>query len=205
MDQAVEALGFQSNIEIKPDAKFVRNYLSIVSQNPAVVVMAHINRSRIALPPPFFPVPENQVNLNSGVPIGQGTNTALQSGPEVLHPSIDEPSMKVDKGIFGFIEKFFQIPTFLINQASWFWGWGGMWLWVVAFFYLRKGKTLSLSSLLSANWPTFVLHGTLVLLAPTSLPRYVMSTIYSGLVVLTLHILEQIDNRDFQKVKEMGI
>jgi hypothetical protein len=203
MDQAVEALGFESNIEISANTEFFRNFISIVSQNPAIVVMAHINRSRVALPPPFFPIPNNQVNLNSEVPVGQGTNTALQSGPEVLHPSIDEPSMQVQKGRFVLVEQLVQIPTFLINQASWFWGWGGMWLWAVGYYFLKRGDGIRIPRLVFANWPTMILHSTLVLLAPTSLPRYVMSTILCGLIVLTIIILEKAGERKVNDSKEM--
>jgi hypothetical protein len=202
MDQAVESLGFQSDVIIPVNSEFFRNYLAILKQNPAIVVMAHINRSRVALPPPFFPVPNNQVNLNSEVPIGQGTNTALQSGPEVLHPSIDEPSMKVNKGPLILVEQVVQIPTFLINQASWFWGWGGMWLWIIGFYFLKKGRPVRIRQILMANWPTFLLHATLVFVAPTSLPRYVMSTIYCGLVASVVLSLEYIDNRKFRTLNE---
>ena len=202
MDQAVESLGFESHIEISVDRGFIKNYLAIVKQNPAIVVMAHINRSRVALPPPFFPVPDNQVDLNSEVPVGQGTNTALQSGPEILHPSIDEPSVKINKGIFSLPEQIVQIPTLLINQASWFWGWGGMWLWLVGYFLISRSKETRISRILIANWPTFLLHATLVLLAPNSLPRYVMSTIYCGLIAAIAISLEWKKKREHEKIIE---
>jgi hypothetical protein len=136
MDLAVESLGFQSSVEITPDLDFLKNSASILGRNPAIVFMAHVNRSRVALPPPFFPIPANQTSMDPNWVIGEGTNTALQSGPEVLHPSIDEPSMKVEKGVFKALEVLAQIPTLIVNQASWFWGWGGLWLWPIFFFFV---------------------------------------------------------------------
>jgi hypothetical protein len=83
---------------------FWSNYFGIASKNPAIFMMAHLQRSRGALPPPFFQGPENQVSYDINLPIGFGTNTALQSGPELLHPSIDEPSVDINIRILN--EKF---------------------------------------------------------------------------------------------------
>ena len=184
MDQAVQSLGLEPNINIPLTREFVTNYSQIALHNPLIVVMAHINRSRVALPPPFFPIPANQVDLNLNTPIGQGTNIALQSGPEILHPSIDEPSMKVNKGFFKILEMFVQIPTFLINQASWFWGWGGLWIWVIALLFGLKLRPFRIRTVLVSIWPILFLHLVLLFLAPNSLPRYVMSTVYCGLIIL---------------------
>ena len=193
MDQAIEILGLGSGIENRNTFEFLKNYLQISKQNPAIVVMSHINKARVALPPPFFPIPPNQVNLNPNVPIGQGTNVALQSGPEVLHPSIDEPSMQRQHSPLSIFERITQIPTFLINQASWFWGWGGLWLWPIAYFYFKKIQSGSKVLALIANWPTLLLHLFLVLLSPSSLPRYVMSTLICGIILSITLIFEKLD------------
>ena len=62
------------------------------------MVQAHLQRGSEALPPPFFQGPPNQVDRNLAIPVGLNTNTALQLGPEVLHPSIDDPALKIRKG-----------------------------------------------------------------------------------------------------------
>ena len=192
MDSAVLFLGFDPNIDLEINSDFVRNYVSISMQNPAIVVMAHINRSRVALPPPFFPVPQNQVDLDINKPIGDGTNIALQTGPEVLHPSIDEPTMKVSKGLLVIPELILQGPTFIINQASWFWGWGGLWLWGIGYFLIRTLRPISIRRVTSAVWPILTLHLVLVCLAPNSLPRYVMPTIYCGMIFTVALIADKL-------------
>lgn len=203
MDQAVESLGYKSSIRIAVDLDFFKNYASITGKNPAIVFMAHVNRSRVALPPPFFPVPANQTSLDPNSVIGEGTNTALQSGPELLHPSIDEPSMKVEKGVFRALEVLAQIPTLIVNQASWFWGWGGLWLWPIFLFFVAKLKPLKKRLILLANWPTLLLHMALFAVAPTSLPRYVMSTILCGCMVSIGATVEYLQKRrisDFNNI-----
>jgi len=191
MDHAIDLLGAGSNFRVPSTLEFIKNYGLISKQNPAIVLMSHINKSRVALPPPFFPIPENQVNLNPNIPIGLETNVALQSGPEVLHPSIDEPSMRQGQSPLFFFERMVQIPTFLINQASWFWGWGGLWLWPIAYFSIKKMFTGSKFRLFIANWPTLSLHLFLFFLSPGSLPRYVMSTLFCGIILTIVLILER--------------
>ena len=196
MDLAVQSLGLEPNISIPLSSRFITNYFEIAIHNPLIATMAHINRSRVALPPPFFPIPANQVNLDLNTPIGQGTNIALQTGPELLHPSIDEPTMKVEKGPLKILEMIVQVPTFLINQASWFWGWGGLWLWVIGFSFVLKLTPFSIRRSLVAIWPIFWLHLVLTLLAPNSLPRYVMSTVYCGIIITISLLISIIHKRD---------
>lgn len=167
----------------------IKTYLGIAGRNSAVVAMAHIQRASVALPPPFFSGPQNQVILNPNIPIGLGTNTALQSYPGVLHPSIDEPSVAKKISVFKVLEVPAQGLIFIINQASWFWGWGGLWLWpitIYALVYLKRGYTGSLFPFFSS---TLVLHG-LLLIFSVPLPRYVMGTIIIGNLLLLIMIFD---------------
>jgi hypothetical protein len=167
----------------------IKAYLGIAGRNSAVVAMAHFQRASVALPPPFFSGPQNQVILNPNVPIGLGTNTALQSYPGVLHPSIDEPSVAKKISAFKVLEVPAQGLIFIINQASWFWGWGGLWLWpitIYALVYLKRRYTGSLFPFFSS---TLVLHGLLLILS-VPLPRYVMSSIILGNLLLLIMIFD---------------
>ena len=168
--------------EIEFNSNLVSNYLRITSNNPAVVAMAHFQRASIALPPPFFFGPPNQVTRDPEVPIGQGTNNALQSYPGVLHPSIDEPSVDVKIGWLAPLEALAQAAIFLINQASWFWGWGGLWLWPIVLYMAVSFKGIGIFGRLSILSNILVLHGLLLILA-APLPRYVISTILFGLLI----------------------
>ena len=166
--------------------ELIKTYVRIAGRNSAIVAMAHIQRASIALPPPFFDGPQNQVILDPNVPIGLGTNTALQSYAGVLHPSIDEPSVTKKISYLKILEVPAQGLIFIVNQASWFWGWGGLWLWPISIYclvYLKRRYEGSLFPILSS---TLVLHGLLLILS-APLPRYVMSTIILGnLLLLTM-------------------
>ena len=167
----------------------IKTYIGIAGRNSAIVAMAHLQRASVALPPPFFAGPQNQVILDPNVPIGLGTNTALQSYAGVLHPSIDEPSVAKKISYLKILEVPAQGLIFIVNQASWFWGWGGLWLWpigIYALLYLKRRYERSLFPLLSS---TLVLHCLLLILS-APLPRYVMSTIILGNLLLLIMIFD---------------
>jgi hypothetical protein len=168
--------------DIEFNKNLLSNYLRIGAKNPAVVAMAHFQRASVALPPPFFFGPPNQVIRDPDIPIGQGTNNALQSYPGVLHPSIDEPSVDLKIGWLAPLEALAQAGIFLINQASWFWGWGGLWLWPIVIYLAVSYKGTGIFIRLSILSNILVLHGLLLILA-APLPRYVISTILLGLLI----------------------
>ena len=170
--------------------EFALSYMSIVSKNPAIVAMAHIQRSRGALPPPFFQGPDNQVELDTSIPIGQGTNIALQKSFEMLHPSIDEPSVDLNLKFLKPLETLSQLPIFVVNQASWFWGWGGLWLWPAIYFALSRLKSGSLLGRTAVYSPILVLHFFLIAIAPAPLSRYVMAAVITGISCSVVLILE---------------
>lgn len=166
-----------AKVRLTPD--LVKTYLGITGRNSAIVAMAHIQRASIALPPPFFAGPQNQVILDPNIPIGLGTNTALQSYAGVLHPSIDEPSVAQKISFLKFLEIPAQGLIFIVNQASWFWGWGGLWLWPIGLYALVYLKRKHKGSILPFISNVLILHGLLLILS-APLPRYVMGTILLG-------------------------
>jgi hypothetical protein len=187
MDLQISTLGI-SESDIQSPNTFFLDYLRIVSKNPLIVIQAHIQKSLGALPPPFFPGPQNQVDQNIDNPVGYGVNTALQKGPELLHPSIDEPSVAVKVKLLLPLQAIAQTLTFLINQASWFWAWGGLWLWPILFFYISSLRLTKFSQIFVSLLPIFLLHAGNVILGPGPLGRYYMSTILVG-VSLTISLL----------------
>lgn len=185
-DAQLVALNLNDGLSL--NSEISKAYLRILAANPAVVLQAHLQRSLGALPPPFFQGPENQVDRNIANPVGLGTNTALQKGPEILHPSIDEPSVANKFVVLKPLEVIAQVPTFLINQASWFWGWGGLWLWPILIFYISVVRVRRVSILMLLIYPTLVLHLSYLAIGPGPLGRYYMSTILVGLA-LTIAML----------------
>jgi hypothetical protein len=187
MDLQIKTLGI-SDSDVKLSNTFFMDFLSIVIKNPLIVIQAHIQKSLGALPPPFFPGPQNQVDQNIDNPVGYGVNTALQKGPELLHPSIDEPSVAIKVKFLLPLQAIAQALTFLVNQASWFWAWGGLWLWPILFFYVSSLRLTRVSHLFVSLLPIFLLHAGNVVLGPGPLGRYYMSTILVG-VSLSISLL----------------
>lgn len=182
------------------DTKLLKTALSIFARQPAIPVMSHIQRSRVALPPPFFQPPSNQISWDVNKPLGFGTNVALQEGPELLHPSIDDARFNKKLMILRPLEALAQLPTLLINQASWFWSWGGLWLYPLVFslFGLRRNQVSRIRSLVPLV-PTFALHFLLVVIGPSSLGRYVMSTILMGLICTFVQIFKYLEKKDVRE------
>lgn len=194
-DEQVRNIDF-SNINKISKMDLIRVYLSIVSRNAPVVFMAHVQRATVALPPPFFQPPRNQVSWDIDKPVGYGSNIALQQGPELLHPSIDESTVKINVGVFKYVQDFALIPSFIINQASWFWGWGGLWLWPIFILIMKLFKKNFLISAQVLS-PIIVNHSLLFLLAPCSLPRYVYSAVLLGIIsTLVLLLNSNLKNSD---------
>lgn len=193
-DKLISALGVDKK-ELAFDKEILKTYLSIASKNPAIILQAHLQRSLGALPPPFFQGPENQVDRNIQNPVGQGTNTALQLGPEILHPSIDEPSVAHKIKLFIPLEIVAQTGIFLVNQSSWFWGWGGLWLYPILYFYLFKIGVREVKTLCLMLFPTLLLHISYVVVGPGPLGRYYFSTILAGCALTISLIVSALTNR----------
>lgn len=192
MDEALIPLS-DSNIELVDRWEFLKYYLSIASKNPAIVIQAHLQRSSEALPPPFFQGPQNQVDQDIRNPIGLNTNTALQLGPEVLHPSIDDPRLKMDFGPFIYVQPLLLFFSFLINQASWFWGWGGLWLWPTILIPIVFFRITRFKDLLVVSYPILTNHLFLAVFGPIPAPRYVMSTVLIGLTYTLVTVIGWFD------------
>lgn len=170
--------------KLKMNRELITTFVKIVSRQPAIPFMSHVQRSSVALPPPFFQPPQNQISWDVLKPLGMNTNVALQEGPELLHPSIDDERLAQRPKFLRSLELFALLPTFIVNQASWFWGWGGLWLWPFLIFLVYKIPQLQSWKKASILTPTLLLHLILFAAGPTSLGRYVMSTIIMGICCL---------------------
>jgi len=193
-DLMAASLNLDSQV-LQFDLKLLKAFLNIVSRQPAIPFMSHVQRSSVALPPPFFQPPPNQISWDVNQPIGIKTNVALQEGPELLHPSIDDVQLAKRPTFLRPLEMFALLPAFVINQASWFWGWGGFWLWPMIYLFVYRVKTLTFRQILQIFTPTLTLHSIIFLVGPTSLGRYVMSTILLGFTCLVAVILPRGNSR----------
>jgi hypothetical protein len=186
-DAMAEPLMLEKNDYVL-DKELIFTFFSVVSRSPALLFVSHIQRSSVALPPPFFLPPSNQIPWDPGIPLGTGTNVALQSGPEVLHPSIDEPTLAKKISYLAPLEAVAQTAALIINQASWFWGWGGLWLWAIYIFLTLRMRVNNFKDCVILTAPTIILHLSIFAIGPSSLPRYVMATVFQGIIFTYLLI-----------------
>lgn len=173
--------------------RFFEVYVRVAIHNGPTVIMAHIQRSRGALPPPFFPGPTNQVNLDPIVPVGLNSNFALQDGAPAIHPSLDNKNYSISNPFSGLLFPIVQVGAFLINQASWFWGWGGLWMWPIAIAALRWQKRGYFRNIKLILLPILAVHFLYFLFAPSPSPRFYLGTILTGVTILMAAIIEGID------------
>jgi hypothetical protein len=200
MDDAVNVVR-SATIEEIQHVPFLKNYLKIATRNPAIVIQAHFQRGSQALPPPFFQGPQNQVDRDIRNPVGLNTNIALQLGPEVLHPSIDDPTLKLEHSYLKVPESIALFFSFLINQASWFWGWGGLWLWPILLFQVVILRIRSARLIWILNYPLILNHLIHVAVGPIPVPRYVMSTILIGFIYTSLATVIWFDKSKQEKFR----
>lgn len=168
----------------------IKLYIKLVSENPAIFMVSHFQRASQALPPPFFKGPQNQIDFNPNKPLGISTNTALQEGTELLHPSVDESSIDMNVALFKPFEVVGQTGILIINQASWFWGWGGLWLWPILLFGAFVIKIRRATDWIKIFMPIIAVHGFLVVVLSAPHGRYVMATITIGIIFMTSWIVE---------------
>jgi len=184
------------NLNYRNLGKLTGIYFELLKQNPAIVLQAHFQRASQALPPPFFFGPENQVVRDPNIPVGLGSNNALQQGTELLHPSVDEPTVNIKVKIFYPFEVVAQTLMFIVNQASWFWGWGGLWLYPILTFYILKGR---LNRIIPELFPIAILHLSLLVIGPGPFGRYVLTTILIGYILLTAQLYEFITKKKMEQ------
>jgi hypothetical protein len=172
--------------------KFITAYVKTVANNPQIALMAHIQKNIGLLPPPFFQPPRNMVSWNVDDPVGYGEISSLQSGGAVLHTSIDSARLKIAPSFFKYFEALALFPVFLINQASWFWGWAGMWSYFTIYIIAVNRKKLGLRYAI----PSVMLALIFLVTSPESATRY---TMYFTIIGITSASLIALRIQEFKK------
>lgn len=181
IDKSVIALGKINYKNIDRKDLFTQ-LASLASRNIPTFAMSRIAKSSPVLPPLFFSPPPNGINTNFGNPIGYNSAQDLSVSAGVFHPSVDEPSVDYNIGLLKPLWAIAQGTMLITNQASWFWGWGGLWIFpFMALLMTFKSKEIrifrfSILSILFSNW--FFL----TLLMPAPSPRYAMHYIILGIL-----------------------
>jgi hypothetical protein len=107
----------------------------------------------------------------------------------VLHPSIDEKSVDITIPIVEYLEFIPQLLGFLVNQASWFWGWGGLWILFLLYLLHTRFQTIRIRNRILLFSPLGLFHFLLFILMPDPTPRYVLPTILLGNLALILLVM----------------
>ena len=171
-------------------SKTLKVYFELLPDHAEIFLMAHIQRSTTVLPPPFFRGPDNQVDLNYANPIGQGTNLALQSAPPLLHPSVDDRSVDLQIKILRPLTYVAQAGIFLVNQASRYWGWGGLWFWAIMLHHIYQRREIPSHRFFKTYWYLIFLHFVLFTIGISATGRHVMPTICVGIITLSRVFLQ---------------
>jgi hypothetical protein len=164
-------------------AELIVNWYGIVSKNPQLFLESRIQRtSTLSIPILFSPQP-NMISQNYLEPVGYKTRSDLQQFSEVFKTSIDDSKFSQEQLTHTKPLEFIALfATFLFNQKSSFWGYGGLWMifWILGSPFLLRDR---ISKALAINAPVFGVTLGLLLLMPSPQPRYVSIHILLGVTV----------------------
>jgi len=179
------------------EIELVKLWMEMVRHNPQIALQARIQRSTIALPPPFFQSQPNYSSRDYLEPVGVGTQDDLQQWSPLFKTSNDDayqmenfPSPQVLKPL----EFVALLPAFIFNSQSWFWGWGGLWFLVFSVLLLARTH-LTYKGILKIQIPHILTIFGLFAGSPISDPRYAMTLttvgIFSGLGFLVDYLVKR--------------
>ena len=162
----------------------IQLWAELTMKYPQIVITAHIQKSAMALPPPFFRGQPNMMPTDSRIPAGQGTSVELQQWSELFKSSIDNELLKSNRpSITVLLEPLPLLMAFVFNQNSAFWGWGGMWMmfyFILIFTHERKAR----KELFQVSLLLMSLSIVLFFVSPISSPRYAYLQIVIGILSL---------------------
>lgn len=173
--------------------EILETWLNLATQYPQLILVAHLQRSAMALPPPFFSGQPNMIPKNSLEPVGTQLSVELQQWSELFKTSIDNENLKNNRPkLMQLLEPFPLLIAFFFNQNSEFWGWGGLWMFLAATILVLRRKEGS--SLLEARSliPLLALSIFLFLVSPAASPRYVMPQILFGVILSTEYLFRKL-------------
>ena len=165
------------------EVDFLKLWAQLVKQNPQIALQARIQRSAMALPPPFFQSQPNFSSKDYLEPVGTGTQDDLQQWSPLFKTSNDDPYQLEHLRPPSFLkplEFIALLPAFILNSQSWLWGWGGLWIVVFAIILLTRTR-MRLSDISRVLLPHFMTIVGLFVGSPVSDPRYAMSLTVVGI------------------------
>lgn len=181
----------------------IQLWAELTIKYPQLVITAHIQRSAMALPPPFFRGQPNMMPTDSRIPVGEGTSVELQQWSELFKSSIDNEILKNNRpNITLLLEPLPLLVAFIFNQNSAFWGWGGMWMmfyFLLIFTHDKKARNVLFQIFLLL----FTLSMILFFVSPISSPRYAYLQIIVGILSLLDYIFTKTEWKKTSKSLEI--
>lgn len=165
-------------------------WISLTKRYPQLVLFAHIQRSSMSLPPPFFRGQPNMIPTYDLLPPSGELSVELQQWSEVFKTSIDNVEIRNKRPVISrSLEPLPLLLAFFINQNSQFWGWGGLWLAITCLvLFLRRRNNLN-SREMETLVPLLALSLFLFMISPGSACRYVMPQIFTGIILGSEYLL----------------
>jgi hypothetical protein len=183
----------------KDKIKIIKLWSELSRQNPQIALQARIQRTSVALPPIFFRNPPNMFDTSYFNPVGMNAMNDLQISADMFKTSVDlPPRLKSSLPGQSFFEYLVLFPTFLLNQRSDLWGWGGLWLCIAVILLYRQMPKKKLD-LAVVFLPSLALHAGVVLFAPQPSPRYVFTSVLLGVFLTILQIVQFSSKRALRK------
>ena len=165
-------------------SEVLKTWMSLIRNNPQIMLQARIQRASNALPPIFFRSPPNMFDTSYANPVGTSAESDLQIAPDLFKTSVDLPTNQVGRlPLQNILEPIVLLPTFFLNQRSDLWGWGGFWLTLTMLTLLIRFRRASPFYLVNLV-PLIFMHLALVVFSPSPAPRYVFASILVGIISL---------------------
>ena len=164
-------------------AEIIKIWLRLVRDNPRYVLLAHVQRASVALPPGISVPQPNGYETNLVLPLGSNTPRWLHTWDGVLDDSrYQTEEIQKQPAILSYLQYVVIFPTIILNNFSWFWGWGGLWLLVASVVVMRRWGLRGMPFLM----PIYMSHAFFFVMSPTPNPRYTYLAIVTGLVMLSV-------------------
>ena len=161
----------------------IKIWLRLVRDNPRYILLAHVQRASVALPPGLSVPQPNGYETNLVLPLGSNTPRWLHTWDGVVDDSrYQTEDIQKQPAILSYLQYIVIFPSIVLNNFSWFWGWGGLWLLVASIVVMRRWGLRGMPFLM----PIYVSHAFFFIMSPTPNPRYTYLAIVTGLVMLSV-------------------
>lgn len=173
----------RASVSPENQSEIIRIWIRLVRDNPRYVLLAHVQRASVALPPGITGPQPNGYETNLVLPLGSNTPRWLHTFDGVLDDSrYQTEKIQKQPAILSYLQYAVIFPTILLNNFSWFWGWGGLWLLIGSVVVVRRWSFAGLRFLM----PVYMTHVFFFIMSPTPNPRYTYLAITTGLILLSV-------------------